>query len=373
MNCRKCHLPFMRRRKRHGFFQNVVLPRLGLYPWRCPVCSTTGMYHARGDVGSKRGNGLANGPEKACRAGSNPSVGSASERTAGAIYETWARLAAFALIQMSCAEEPTFSDLALARRLEAAEGDACAQFALARRHLFPDSGSEAVRIAGADVVYDGANSPVTQTFGLGILEDATPEALDRIEHFFSERGFSTLHEVSPFAGATLLQRLCDRGYRPIEISNVLYRPIEALAESHVSAGIEVHVISPGEAGLWTEVNARGWAHDHPAFEEFMKQIGALLTAREGSACFLATLDGTPAAAGALFLHRGVALFAGAATMPEHRRRGLQGALLEARIQYAREQGCDLAMMVTEPGSNSQRNAQRQGFHIAYSRTKWQKA
>jgi len=101
-------------------------------------------------------------------------------------------------------------------------------------------------------------------------------------------------------------------------------------------------------------------------------MGTLLTHRESSACFLATIDDQPAAAGALFLHEGVALFAGASTLPEFRRRGLQAALLEARIRYACEHGCDLAMMVAEAGSNSQRNAQRQGFLVAYTRLKWRK-
>jgi hypothetical protein len=49
---------------------------------------------------------------------------------------------------------------------------------------------------------------------------------------------------------------------------------------------------------------------------------------------------------------------------------LQGALLEARMRYAWEHGCDLAMMVAEAGSNSQRNAERQGFRVAYTRMKW---
>jgi GNAT superfamily N-acetyltransferase len=269
-------------------------------------------------------------------------------------------------------EVALFSDLALARRLEAAEGNACAQFALARCRLSPESGSEAIRIAGADVVFDGVDSPTTQTFGLGMFEDATAEALDQMERFFAERGSQTQHEVSPFAGVAALAPLCERGYRPIENSSVLYRPVEAAVEDVPASGIDVRIVAPAEAGLWTEVSARGWAHEHPEFEEFMKQIGALLTAREGNACFLASIDGTPAAAGALFLHRGVALFAGASTVPEHRRRGLQRALLEARMHHARKQGCDLAMMVTEPGSNSQRNSQRQGFQIAYTRTKWQK-
>ena len=33
-------------------------------------------------------------------------------------------------------------------------------------------------------------------------------------------------------------------------------------------------------------------------------------------------------------------------------------------------GCDLATMGAEPGSASQRNAERSGFRIAYTRTKW---
>jgi GNAT superfamily N-acetyltransferase len=271
-----------------------------------------------------------------------------------------------------------FADLALSRRLEAAEGYACAQFALARRRLFTESGSEAIRIAGADVVYDGPDSPTTQTFGLGMLEDATAEALDAIEAFFAARSSTIQHEVSPFAGAATLQLLTARGYRPIEISSVLYRDLSECApepalSAPASQGIQVRTIHPEESQLWTEINARGWTHDHPEFEDFMRVVGNLLTAREGSACFLAEIEGAPAAAGALSIHQGVALLAGAATVPEHRRRGLQSALLEARLRYARAQGCDLAMMVTEPGSNSQRNAQRQGFLIAYTRLKWQKA
>jgi hypothetical protein len=53
-----------------------------------------------------------------------------------------------------------------------------------------------------------------------------------------------------------------------------------------------------------------------------------------------------------------------------RRRGLQAALLEVRMRYAFDYGCDLALMVAGAASNSQRNAERQGFPIAYTRTKW---
>ena len=71
-----------------------------------------------------------------------------------------------------------------------------------------------------------------------------------------------------------------------------------------------------------------------------------------------------------FLSR--SLFGGSSTIPEMRRRGLQSALLHERMSYAAAQGCDLAMMVAVPGSNSHRNAERQGFRVAYTRTKWQR-
>ena len=66
----------------------------------------------------------------------------------------------------------------------------------------------------------------------------------------------------------------------------------------------------------------------------------------------------------------MALLAGAATIPRWRGRGGQRALLEARLRFAVEQGADLAIMAAAPGSSSQRNAERQGFRIAYTRIKW---
>ena len=262
-----------------------------------------------------------------------------------------------------------FADAALAMRLEAAEGYACAQFAEARKRLLPDSTSAWIKCAGATVVFDGVDAPTTQTFGLGLFEELTPFALDEIERFFLDRGAEAMHEVCPFAGAATLDLLCARGYRPIEISNVMFRAVDPRSDA-LPSNIRVRVIDQHQAQLWSDISARGWTHEHPEFEEFVRDMGAVCVAREQSPCFLAEIDGTPGAAGALILHQGVALFGGAATVPELRRRGLQAALLQERMRYAAEHGCDLAMMVAEAGSNSQRNAEQKGFRVAYTRLKW---
>jgi GNAT superfamily N-acetyltransferase len=262
-----------------------------------------------------------------------------------------------------------FANLELAKRLEAAEAFSCAQFAVARKRLYPASTSEWMNCAGATVVFDGIDAPTTQTFGLGLFDELTAAALDEIEQFFLVRGAEVMHEVCPFAGAATLDLLCARGYRPFEISSVLYRGVEPPKEMNAT-NIRVRVVGRDEAQLWSDINARGWTHEHPEFEDFVRGAGVMLVAREGSPCFLAEADGVPGAAGALIVHEGVALFGGAATVPELRRRGLQAALLHERMRYAVEHGCDLAMMVTEAGSNSQRNAERKGFRVAYTRLKW---
>jgi len=223
---------------------------------------------------------------------------------------------------------------------------------------------------GAFVVFDGVSSPITQTFGLGIFEELSPAVLDTIERFFLDRGAPVLHEVSPFAGVATLEMLCKRGYAPIELSTVLYRPLEQPAATEQGSAA-VRVINPDEADLWNRISAEGWAHEHPELMELMLQLGAVTAARENTACFLAEVDGQPGAAGVLCMHEGVALFGGAATIPAMRKRGLQTALMQERMRYASDHSCDLAMMAALPGSDSQRNAERSGFRIAYTRTKWQ--
>jgi GNAT superfamily N-acetyltransferase len=266
-----------------------------------------------------------------------------------------------------------FVDRELSQRLERTEGYTCAQYAAARRTLFPASGAEWMEHAGAYAAFDGRDSPITQSFALGVSESEplSPAILDTFEQFFLSRGARVEHEISPFAGAEAMDLLCARGYRPIEISSMLYQTIAADAvAAEPRADVQVRVIDPAEADVWTDICVRGWAPTLPDAQDVLRDIGTIGVAREGTLCFLASIDGTPGAAGMLCLHEGVALFGGATTVPELRRRGLQAALLRERMRHAREAGCDLAMIVAPPGSDSQRNAERTGFRLAYTRTKW---
>lgn len=261
------------------------------------------------------------------------------------------------------------TDLALARRLERAEGTANAAFVDARAAARPEVGAAWTEIAGVHAMFDGADSPLTQTFGLGLFEDVGDAELERIEGFFRSRGAPVFHETCPMLPAPLLARLGERGYRPVEFSAVLVRPTRP-GTGGAASGIGVRRIESTEVDLWARTAGEGWSSESPELADFIEAFGQLIARARGVHCFLAELDGRPIATGALCLHGDVALLAGASTIPAGRRQGAQLALLDARLQFAAERGVPLAMMVAQPGSGSQRNAERQGFRIAYTRTKW---
>ena len=263
-----------------------------------------------------------------------------------------------------------FADLALARRLERTEAAGASAYVQARRRMTPHATSAVLEVGGATAAFDTPDSPVTQTFGLGLFEETTPAQLDELEAFFQTAGAPVQHEVSPLAGVGVLQLLSDRGYRPVELTSVMMQPLPASVAGPAAGVIFVRRAVAGEEDLWSETALHGWIGEHPEYREFLLESGRLTAHSVGTSAYFAERDGVPIATGALRCHEGVAMFAGAATVPQARGQGAQQALLAARMGDAVARGCDLAMMCAVPGSASQRNAERHGFRIAYTRVKW---
>jgi hypothetical protein len=263
-------------------------------------------------------------------------------------------------------------DLALARRLERCEAMANAACVDSRRALHAEAGAEWIDVAGVYAMFDGPDSPMTQTFGLGLFASFRAREFDQVEHFFASRGAVTAHEVCSFAAPETLDLLSVRAYTPIEASTVLVRPTSPALASDTGE-VTVRPIGEDEVPTWCRISGQAWGSESPELGDFIENIGTVIAHARGVTCFLAELDGEPIASAALNLSNGTALFAGAATIPSARRRGAQLGLLNARLAFAAVRGFDLAMVVAQPGSASQRNAERQGFRPVYTRAKWQRA
>jgi GNAT superfamily N-acetyltransferase len=266
--------------------------------------------------------------------------------------------------------EYPFADIELAQRLERTEGSGNVQFIEARVKAFPERGATWTEVAGAYAMFDGVGSPLTQTFGLGVFQPVTAADMDTLEEFFRSRGADVFHEVCPLADPSVFALFKERGYHPVEFSNVTYRPIspDLRLDASINERVNVRLTKKDETQLWADTAFEGWS-EFAEVADFLRELGQV-SAHSESLSFFAELDGQPVATGSLIIAGDVALLAGASTVPTARRQGAQLALLEGRLRYAAAQGCTIAMMVAQPGSGSQRNAERHGFRIAYTRTKW---
>ncbi|MEP7148483.1 MAG: GNAT family N-acetyltransferase [Acidobacteriota bacterium] len=267
-----------------------------------------------------------------------------------------------------------YSDRTLSQKLERTEARANVDFVETRVRLFPESEATWIEVAGTYAMFDGVESPLTQTFGLGVFEDATAEHLDELEAFFRERRAPIFHEVSPMGDQSLLALLSERGYRPIELTSVMFRELDkeggGRLKAALKAQLKTRVIDESEVDLWAQTAATGWSTEHESLTEFMLAFGKIAARTSGCHPFIAELNGRPIATGGFQIYDDVCVLSGASTVPEARRQGAQNALLAARLDFARRRGCCLAMMCALPGGQSQKNAQKNGFQTAYTRTKW---
>jgi ribosomal protein S18 acetylase RimI-like enzyme len=273
---------------------------------------------------------------------------------------------------MSIPAASLFCDIELASRVERAEVDLInAANAAARRR---DATAFSTPVAGGIASFAGEGSPYNKVTGMGFDGIPTADELESIEHGFSVRGAPTQVELAHLADPAIGEMLTDRGYRLESFENVLGQSLDEPESAVPLPGIDLRPSPDDEYEAWLAVMADAAAHPDTQglawHEEFPRAIYEQAM-RDGAAAgirrYAAIREGSIAGGAELRFVDGIAQFAGAATAPAHRRRGIQNALLSLRRTEAFAEGCDLAVIVVQPGSKSQQNAQRRGFHLLYTR------
>jgi GNAT superfamily N-acetyltransferase len=267
-----------------------------------------------------------------------------------------------------------FADLTLARRLETTDALAGVEFARSWARQSSFTGEVFLPVAGGHAGFGGVDSPLTQAFGLGLNGPVTEADMAAMEDFYRGHKSAVNIETCPLADPSLLKLLNERGYRPIEYSNVFVRELtddDSRARPNSLSEVRVRRPAEDEAESYSLVVVKSFFENTEIPPELLNIFKSCFYAA-GAFFFLAEIGGVAAGGGMMSIHRGVTSLGGAGTLPEFRNRGVQRALLLARIALAAESGCDLAMVATSPGSGSQRNVERLGFRVVYTRTKFMK-
>jgi GNAT superfamily N-acetyltransferase len=275
-----------------------------------------------------------------------------------------------------------FADTPLAARIERAEAALSADITVSviASARTPDAFLEL--IGGGVAVYTGPGSPINKVIGVGFAEGPDAARLDAIEARYSTQQSGIQVEVSTLADPAWHAAFAPRGYALAGFENVLGMALDSRGpestpgESGGSNRIVVTECGARDASAWLDAIVSGFAQpdavaaqaagqEYP--REALERVYEDFAAITGFRRYLARVDGVVAGGASMREFDGVAQLCGAATLPAFRRRGVQTALLRARLSAAARRGCDLAVVTTAPGSTSQENAQRRGFALLYAR------
>jgi GNAT superfamily N-acetyltransferase len=258
-----------------------------------------------------------------------------------------------------------FVDLEFARRLEMAEMilPDCVE---ALRAYSPSDPIGSLTIAGGIGFFGGPNYPANQIVGLGLYGEVTAAQLDEVDEFFRSRGVPSTVVLSPLADESVRKLLGERGYGIGEFNTVLIRRVNPKEPLSLPPGVVIERVTPETAVPWMSAIAKGFETELVVAESVFGGFGAL----PGAMAFLARIGDkvVGGCGGRAIPEARIAAFFGTSTVPEYRGHGVQTALISKRLHEAVLAGCEYAVVSTHPGSGSQRNMERRGFRVAYTKT-----
>ena len=192
--------------------------------------------------------------------------------------------------------------------------------------------------------------------------------LEKAVRWFDGRGGTPRLQIDEnAASAEVLEWIADRRMAK---SGPAWVKLTCLAPSSPmlwNEKIDVRVAGAGEAKLFAELMCEGFG-----FSKSLAPFWAGIVGKPEWTCLVAYLDEVPAGTGIMYAADGYAWLGGGATIPAFRNRGVQTALIRARMNLGTEQGVKVfAVETAEPESGkygvSFENVVKAGFRQVYVR------
>src|SRR5688572_12849515 len=232
---------------------------------------------------------------------------------------------------------------------------------------------EHLDVAGGCAGFSGLGSWSNQAVGLGFAGELSADDIGRIIDFHSRRGAEPKVELAPHAHPSCIARLREAGFVINGFEQVLLRPTGpgSLPLPEPDPSVRVEVVDPTDPaarerflavqthGFKDDIAAAPTEHDRRLFPRYMMHPSVRAV--------MAFIGEEPAGVGLVEFWPPLAQLFGGSTVPVARRRGVQTALILARLKLAAEAGCTLAGTDSAPGGGTERNAIRIGFTPLYTR------
>lgn len=231
---------------------------------------------------------------------------------------------------------------------------------------------EAEPVAGGFMCYSAPGAWSNLAVGLGFHGPVTGDDLDRLIEFYRAHDCPAVIQVAPYTDPSLLRGLAERGFTLREFENLLGRPLDDEVTPHPyspPAGLTVEVVDLTDAlalEKWITVSTCGFRPMDEPMAQHLHDITLRLAQHPRTTCHVARLDGEVVGGSAMEVYEDFGALFGTSVLPDHRRRGVQVALMLERLAHLRRSGALFATIGSAPGLSTERNALRIGFNPVYS-------
>jgi MOSC domain-containing protein YiiM/GNAT superfamily N-acetyltransferase len=218
-----------------------------------------------------------------------------------------------------------------------------------------DGGARCAIVDDGDLAISAAPDLPGPLFNLGLGFSSLPNLAGMALEHFAAHGVTgwVWAEAAPWPNA-VVDSTAVYGARPLAPDEAEELPTPAVP------GLVIRKLDHDEVGPWARIIVEA--------AELPRQVADAWTALEPHLAqrvhdhrFVAELDGVPVGTGALHTHHRVGWLRAGTVLPAFRGRGIQRALIAARIDYARRLGCDLVGASANQGGSSARNMERAGM------------
>lgn len=260
---------------------------------------------------------------------------------------------------------------ALAAKLQRNETSTLGLFASIDRLIARRYGVSLARIGGVHCLACAA-FPIPllhRAIGFGTLGEASQPTLDRIVRHYSKLGTPARVEVAEGVAPLTAVRLLERGGFSQERDghHVHVRDVATPPPAPVVPGLRIERVRRTEAAMFGRLVREGFEAPGDLGDFFERTTVAAvrrLPLKRGVS-LVGRVEGMPAATGVLFVASGVGGLYSGSVLPAYRGRGIQSAMIAARLVLGWERGLRLFASQTDPDHPSQHNLHDMGFRTLY--------
>lgn len=217
--------------------------------------------------------------------------------------------------------------------------------------------------------------------GMGLNGPVPREEIESVVSWYVEAGIEPRMEVSPFVEAAFLKDCAGLGLVAKSFESVLFRELGSCEDTSRAAGralpvfspppeLRIERIDPADPAMvrrYAEVVAANFFPPGVRPSENDIEVSMRCVRHPRTVALGAFIGDGLIGGGACEIADGVAALFGLSVNPEHRRRGIQQALIAARLNLAVDRGARVATIGSRPGAPTERNVRRMGFQMAYTK------